>query len=87
MPYLPLSSRESTLDAIGEWFTVFTADPDGWAQETGSWPVRVETLTGVHDIGPHGALLVRPDGHIAARWTELPTDEKVVHRALAAVTT
>jgi 2-polyprenyl-6-methoxyphenol hydroxylase-like FAD-dependent oxidoreductase len=87
MPYLPLSSRESTLDAIGEWFTVFTADPDGWAQETGSWPVRVETLTGAHDIGPHGALLVRPDGHIAARWTELPTDEKVVHRALAAVTT
>ncbi|HEY4456692.1 MAG TPA: FAD-dependent monooxygenase [Pseudonocardiaceae bacterium] len=87
MPYLPVNDGKSTLDAIGEWFTLFTPDPAGWVQETAPWPVRVEALTAAHDIGPHGALLVRPDGHIAARWTDLPTDEKVVHRALAAVTT
>jgi hypothetical protein len=30
-----------------------------------------EALVGV---GPSGALLVRPDGHVGARWTALPKD-------------
>ncbi|MFE3191032.1 FAD-dependent monooxygenase [Nocardia sp. NPDC059240] len=79
MPHLPLDDGRSTLDAVGEWFTVFSPEPEAWEKliDTG-FPLRVERLPAAHaagcGIGPHGALLVRPDGHIGARWPERPDD-------------
>ena len=77
MPHLLLPDGRSTLDVLGEWFTLFTADPDGWSV-TGPWPVHVEALPAEHlaacDIGAHGAVLVRPDGHVAARWSDRPAE-------------
>ncbi|GAB2914142.1 FAD-dependent monooxygenase [Streptomyces mayteni] len=72
MPHLLLAPDRSTLDALGEWFTLFTPDPTRWErQPTGPWPLRVERLptryADLCDTGPHGALLVRPDGHVGAR--------------------
>ncbi|GAB2564332.1 FAD-dependent monooxygenase [Nocardia heshunensis] len=79
MPHLRLDDGRSTLDALGEWFTVFTPEPGAWEKliDTGS-PLRVERLPAAHTagcgIGADGALLVRPDGHIGARWAERPDD-------------
>ncbi|QDQ15761.1 FAD-dependent monooxygenase [Streptomyces spectabilis] len=91
MPHLWLAPDRSTLDACGEWFTLFTPDPAGWGRRaSGPWPSRVEALTagqaGVCALGAHGALLVRPDGHIAARWPDAPPSDAALHQALAAVT-
>jgi putative polyketide hydroxylase len=67
MPHVDLGSDRSTLDAIGEWFTLFTDDPAGWAEQTAPWPIRIEPLA-----DGDGTLLVRPDGHICARWDKGP---------------
>ncbi|WP_030559401.1 FAD-dependent monooxygenase [Streptomyces aureocirculatus] len=86
------ASGRSTLDACGEWFTLLTADPASWERlGTGPWPVRVEPLPGEHaahwGIGPHGALLVRPDGHIAAHRHALPRPgDTELRAALATIT-
>ncbi|WP_246260599.1 FAD-dependent monooxygenase [Streptomyces typhae] len=82
----------STLDACGEWFTLLTPGPDrGERLAAGPWPVRVEPLPAEHaarwGLGPRGALLVRPDGHIGARWHDLPRPGGTELRAaLAALT-
>ena len=74
LPHAWLSDGRSTLDAVGEWFTLFTPDPRPWS---GTWPVRVVALAG-------DTVLVRPDGHVAQRWRSRPTDE-VLQAALSAV--
>ncbi|MFI1368698.1 FAD-dependent monooxygenase [Streptomyces griseochromogenes] len=91
MPHLWLARTRSTLDAFGEWFTLLTPDPTRWAPRTPTpWPLRVEPLpaehTGLCGLGPRGALLIRPDGHIGARWPEHPPSEAALHDALSAVT-
>ncbi|MGO4429913.1 hypothetical protein AB4Z54_66990, partial [Streptomyces sp. MCAF7] len=50
-------------------------DPAHWERHlTAPWPLRIEILPREHtdlcEIGPHGALLIRPDGHIGARWRD-----------------
>jgi 2-polyprenyl-6-methoxyphenol hydroxylase-like FAD-dependent oxidoreductase len=57
MPHRRLADGRSTLDAIGEWFTLFTPEP---RETTGL--VRVEPFD--------DTLLVRPDGHIVGRPTD-----------------
>ncbi|MDT0449132.1 FAD-dependent monooxygenase [Streptomyces hesseae] len=91
LPHLWLTEHRSTLDACGEWFTLLTPDPARWVRRTAApWPLRVEPLTDEHTdacgLGPYGALLVRPDGHIAARWHDRPPGDSALHDALAAVT-
>ncbi|MGE7386247.1 FAD-dependent monooxygenase [Streptomyces sp. NPDC004126] len=91
MPHLWLSRDRSTLDAFGEWFTLLTPDPARWeSQSAPAWPLRVEALTGEHaglcGLSAQGALLVRPDGHIGARWQGGPPDDSVLRRALAGIT-
>jgi putative polyketide hydroxylase len=69
--------RVSTLDLIGAGLTLFTATDDSrWTARAGQSglaarvhlePLKPETATAL-DIGPKGAVLVRPDGHEVARW-------------------
>lgn len=91
MPHLWITDGRSTLDAFGEWFTLLTPDPTHWErQAAASWPVRVETLSREHaglcDLGPHGALLVRPDGHIGARWHDRSPGDTALQHAVTAIT-
>jgi putative polyketide hydroxylase len=80
MPHLWLADGRSTLDVLGEWLTLLTPDPRLWEErDAAAWPVRVEPLPGEHaelwGLGRHGALLVRPDGHIGARWSGHPAHD------------
>ncbi|SOE06814.1 FAD-dependent monooxygenase [Streptomyces sp. Ag109_G2-15] len=91
MPHFWLTPDRSTLDAFGEWFTLLTPDPTRWAQHTYTHrPLRVEPLPKEHadlcGIHPRGALLIRPDGHIGARWDDHPSSDGTLHHALTALT-
>lgn len=91
MPHFWLTPDRSTLDALGECFTLFTPDPASWKQEAiASWPLHIEALPDGHadvvGLCPRGALLVRPDGHIGARWRERPPGDFTLDHALAAIT-
>ncbi|GHH86483.1 FAD-dependent oxidoreductase [Streptomyces sulfonofaciens] len=91
MPHLWLTRTRSTLDTVGECFTLLTPDPARWEQQAAApWPLRVEALPREHldpcGLGPHGALLVRPDGHISARWRDRPPGDSALRNALATVT-
>ncbi|NUP21581.1 MAG: 2-polyprenyl-6-methoxyphenol hydroxylase [Streptomyces sp.] len=88
-PHLRLTDGRSTLDGFGEWFTLLTLAP--WEPPAAlPWPLRVEVLPAeqADQWGPDplGALLVRPDGHIAARWSYGPPDGDTLHDALTALT-
>ncbi|MFD9903280.1 FAD-dependent monooxygenase [Streptomyces sp. NPDC059063] len=90
MPHLWLAPHRSTLDTVGEWFTLLTPDPAAWQQSSAPFPLRVEALPrelpDFWKTGPHGALLVRPDGHIGARWPEGPPHAAALHDALTTMT-
>ncbi|MFF0292845.1 FAD-dependent monooxygenase [Kitasatospora sp. NPDC004614] len=91
MPHLWLTRDRSTLDTLGEWFTLLTPDPTHWEQQTAApWPLHIEALPIEHaalcNLRPHGALLVRPDGHIGARWRDRPPSDTTLHHALTAIT-
>jgi len=91
MPHLWLTHNRSTLDALGEWFTLLTPDAASWEQQTSPpWPLHIETLSNEHadlcGLRPHGALLIRPDGHIGARWRDRPPSDSTLHYALTTIT-
>lgn len=89
LPHRRLTGDRSTLDALGEWFTLFTPDPAAWALPV-SVPLRVEPLPHEHaepyELGSHGALLVRPDGHVAAHWPDRPRAPALLAEALGRLT-
>ncbi|MFK0219482.1 hypothetical protein ACIQWN_14970 [Streptomyces vinaceus] len=53
-------------------------------------PVRIEALprerADSYGLGPHGALLVRPDGHIGARWRDPSPHGCTLRHTLTALT-
>lgn len=90
MPHLWLTPDRSTLDAFGEWFTLLTPDPSAWGQQAAAPGVlHIERLPDEHaelcGLSPQGALLVRPDGHIGARWRDRAPSGTALHRALTAI--
>lgn len=74
---LPDGGETSTHDAIRrQGLTLFTADLHRWtealAEHPVSAPITVVTLTGADavgllQVGDHGAVVVRPDGHVVWR--------------------
>lgn len=89
-PHVWLEQGRSSLDDFGEWFTLLTPQPQSWTgQIIGTWPLHVERLPPEHahlyGINPGGAVLVRPDGHVAARWPHAPSNEDTVETALSAI--
>ncbi|MFD9499884.1 hypothetical protein [Streptomyces sp. NPDC060035] len=91
MPHLWLTPNRSTLDTFGEWFTLLTPDPVTWEQQTTApGALHIEPLPDEHadrcGLSPHGALLIRPDGHIGARWRDRPPSDATLHHALTAIT-
>jgi putative polyketide hydroxylase len=83
MPHAWVWPGVSTLDLLGPGFTVLTG-PEGpaWRQaagESGSTaPIGVQPIgreaADVVGIGDRGAVLVRPDAQVAARWYGMPDD-------------
>ena len=69
-PHVWLSGGRSTLDLFGPWFTLL-AGPRYLGSAPLPDPVHRHRLDGlaaeVYGIGPGGAVLVRPDGHVAWR--------------------
>ncbi|MGW0787621.1 FAD-dependent monooxygenase [Streptomyces sp. NPDC002911] len=91
MPHLWLTPDRSTLDAFGEWFTLLTPGPIPWERPAAApWPLRVEILpsdrTDLRGLRAQGALLIRPDGHIGARWCDGPPSDSAVRHALTTIT-
>lgn len=91
MPHLWLARNRSTLDALGEWFTLLTPAPTYWAQHaTARRPLLIEHLPDEHTdfcgLRPHGALLIRPDGHIGAHWPDHPPGDATLRDALTTIT-
>lgn len=87
MPHVDLGGGRSTVDAVGEWFTLFTENPAAadWTDRaelgpSGPLPVRVEQLS-----GSYGTLLVRPDGHIGAWWDKRVVGADELLRALETI--
>ncbi|SNT28507.1 tetracenomycin A2 monooxygenase-dioxygenase [Asanoa hainanensis] len=78
-PHLPLGDGRSTLDLFGREHTLLTAPPgDGWRTAAAAAGPRLGIPLSSHVIadpswptaygtGPTGAVLVRPDGHVAWR--------------------
>ncbi len=90
MPHVWLNNGRSSLDALGEWFTLLTPDLDQWGQLAARpWPLHLEALSEAQadlcGLGPRGALLVRPDGHVGARWRNGPPSDSALQRALAVI--
>jgi len=81
--WLDASRTASTLDLFGREFVLFTPAPDRWkaaraAAVAPGFPLQVGTLPStdahrkLYGVSRSGAVLVRQDGHVAARWPSAP---------------
>jgi 2-polyprenyl-6-methoxyphenol hydroxylase-like FAD-dependent oxidoreductase len=87
------SERRSTLDLFGASFVLVAggAERQGavWTMAAAALddatPLRAQAsdapaFATAYDLGPGGAVLVRPDGIVAARWESMPDDPAVALR-------
>lgn len=90
VPHAWVGDGVSTLDLLGPEFTVLTRDARWCAAAAGAAidahrvdsPAWAKTTR----LGPHGALLVRPDGFVGWRADELPGEpEAALRQALSAI--
>jgi putative polyketide hydroxylase len=79
----------STLDLFGDGFALLVSDGarewDGVALPAGVRLHRIadKAWRAAYDVGEHGAVLVRPDGHVASRWRDGVADPaRLLARAL-----
>ncbi|RJQ82862.1 FAD-dependent oxidoreductase [Pseudonocardiaceae bacterium YIM PH 21723] len=81
LPHRKLTDESSTVDLVGEEWTLLAGPDDRW-RTSGLRAVRMGAeFTELSGTGPRGALLVRPDGVVAWRAHE-PTDLRPVLRRL-----
>jgi putative polyketide hydroxylase len=82
--------RVSTLDLLGPGFTLLTGD-ERWCAAAASASVaahriRSDEWAAITQLGPEGALLVRPDDFVGWRADELPNDpEAELRQALSEI--
>ncbi|MFL5517042.1 MAG: FAD-dependent monooxygenase [Gemmatimonadales bacterium] len=81
--WLDAAHTVSTLDLFGSGFVLLTGDESMWGPGAATAaaagiPVRLETADPAawarpYGIHREGAVLVRPDGYVAARWSAAPS--------------
>ncbi|WP_277209523.1 FAD-dependent monooxygenase [Isoptericola croceus] len=84
--YLDHDGHEvSALDLLGPGFTLLTPAGSGWAEQelTARVPVAAVEVASTawaeaYGVGTRGAVLVRPDGHVAWRTSQPPHDARVL---------
>lgn len=83
----------STHDLIGTSLTLLTTghssigDPAVDVVDITRHGIHPATFQSANGIGPEGALLVRPDTHVAARWTHSPTATNIADAITALLAT
>ncbi|WP_232794135.1 MULTISPECIES: FAD-dependent monooxygenase [Pseudofrankia] len=95
-PHLWLADGTSTIDLFDQRFVLLTAEPghvwrDAAARTAGAFVdsrvVAEPTWPGLYGVAPDGAVLVRPDGHVAWRSRAASTDPSAdIQTALATCT-
>jgi tetracenomycin A2 monooxygenase-dioxygenase len=94
-PHLWLNSTRSTIDLFDRDFVLLTA-PAGHAWREATLPVRPHIISepswpDLYGVSPEGAVLIRPDGHVAWRRSTLPgsgepTAQQQLHDAYSRAT-
>jgi 2-polyprenyl-6-methoxyphenol hydroxylase-like FAD-dependent oxidoreductase len=90
VPHVWVRDGLSTLDLLGPGFTVLTRS-ERWCAAAASASLAAHRIhsdewAAITELGPGGALLVRPDDFIGWRADELPADpETALHQAVSAI--
>lgn len=90
VPHAWVRDGVSTLDLLGPGFTVLTRD-ERWCAAAASASLAAHCIhsdewAAITELGPEGALLVRPDDFIGWRADERPADpEKALRQAVSSI--